>query len=300
MHLWQIVAVQDGLVTRQQALGAGMTTAALRHATRPGGTWQRLAPGVYATFTGRLTARQRLQAALLYAGPDSVISGTHACQAHGLTYVPEPGPITVRVPASRQVTARAGLVIVRTRRMPKKRLTQGLPVVEVDRAVLDVCARLTSLNQVRALMCESVQRGLTTPERLADELGQSSGRGTRLARQTVRDLLAGCRSAPECELSDVLARSRVLPEPRRNVPLPDMPDVTPDAWWPEARLVVEVDSVEHHQLGLTPEETQQRHARLAAAGWMVIPVSPRRIREDPAGVLREIEAAFRARLASAV
>ncbi len=296
MQLTDVVARQDGLVTRQQALAAGMSESAIRHAIRPGGRWQRVTRGVYATFTGRLTPRQRLQTALLHAGPGSALSGAYACRAHGLRYVPAQAPITVLVTNDRQPGSLRGLSIIRVRRMPRVRLIAGLPVVDPARAVLDACLVMTSLRDVRALVCESVQRGATTPELLAEAVQLGPRRGLRLTRRAVADVQAGCRSAPECELNDLLAGSPVLPEPRRNTPLPDVAGVVPDFWWVEARLIVEVDSREFHQLGTAPEATQRRHARLAASGWVVLPISPRRIRDDPAGVLRDIEAAYLAAL----
>ena len=110
-------------------------------------------------------------------------------------------------------------------------------------------------------------------------------------------MLAGCRSAPECELRDLVRSSRLLPEARWNTPLPELPGVVPDAWFEAARLVLEVDSVEHHAYGLAPEHTQHRQAQVAAAGWTVVPIGPRRIRREPQVLLAEIEAAFRFGLA---
>lgn len=276
-----------------------MSDAAIRHATRPGGRWQRLRPGIYASFTGTLTDRQRLRAALLHGGVDAALSGADACRAHGLRYVPDGQPITVLVPNERQIISLTGVRVVRVRQLPRIRYRSGLPMADIPRAVLDLCSCLVTLRDVRAVVCECVQRGRTTPQRLEAELGRFPTRGSRLARRAIDDALLGSRSAPECELHDILARSRLLPAPQRNVALPDVAGIVPDAWWLEARLIVEVDSVEHHQLGLGPEYTQRRHAALAAAGWVVLPISPRRIREDPQGVLREIEAAYLAGLARA-
>lgn len=297
MDLATTLATQDGIITRAQALQSGMSDAAIRHAIRPGGPWQRLRSGLYASFSGALTDRQRLQAALLHGGPDAALSGADACRAHGLRYVPGDMPITVVVPNNRQVVSLAGVRIIRVRRPPRVRFVSGLPMVEIDRAVLDLCSCLRSLRDVRAVVCECVQRGRTTPQRLGLELDRFATRNSRLARRAIADVTLGCRSAPECELNDIVRRSLLLPAPRLNVALPDVAGVVPDAWWPEARLIVEVDSVEHHQMGLTPEKTQRRHAALAAAGWVVLPISPRRLRDDPVGVLREIEAAYLAGLA---
>jgi very-short-patch-repair endonuclease len=76
-----------------------------------------------------------------------------------------------------------------------------------------------------------------------------------------------------------------------NQPLPGADDLIPDGYIEEVRLVLEVESMEHHQFGDAPERTERRRARLASLGWRVYPVSPRRLRESPAAVLAEIEAA---------
>jgi very-short-patch-repair endonuclease len=291
-----VVAAHDGLLTRAQALAAGMTDAALRHACRPGGCWQRLDRGVYATFTGALTARQQAYAAVLSGGSGAVLSGAYACRAYGLRYVPAIEPPLVLVPVTSRGRASALARLQRSTRTAAVRTLDGIPLVGVEQAVLDTAAQSRSLQNVRALVCDSVQQRLTTPQRLAAALADAPRRHTRLARLAVADVAAGCRSAPECELRDLIRRSRLLPEPRWNVPLPILPDVTPDAWFEQVRLVLEVDSAEHHAGGLAPEQTQRRHARIAAAGWTLLPISPRRIRREPQPLLLEIESAYRALL----
>jgi len=91
---------------------------------------------------------------------------------------------------------------------------------------------------------------------------------------------------------DLVSRSRVLPEPRWNQPLPNYPRLVPDACWPEARLVVEVDSRSWHGFGDAPERTERRRALLAELGWRVLPIAPARIRREPEAALMEIEAAY--------
>jgi len=65
------------------------------------------------------------------------------------------------------------------------------------------------------------------------------------------------------------------------------------------RLIIEVDSVEHHGLGDGPEWTSRRRVALIADGWTVLSVSPRRIREDARVLLGEIEAVHRRLAATA-
>jgi hypothetical protein len=177
-------------------------------------------------------------------------------------------------------------------------MVSGLPVAPVERAVVDALRRSVraasapSLRETRALVCEAVQRRLTTPERLSAEVAAAPRNGTALLRRALADVTAGCWSAPECEIRDLARSSHLLPDPIVNTPLPGLEDITPDGWWREARLAYEVDSAEHHRYGLSPEHTQRRHARTASAGWRVMPISPHRIRSDPHGLLREMEAAY--------
>lgn len=276
-----------------------MTVAAVRHALGAGGAWQRVLRGVYATFTGELRSRHLVRAALLRTGPEAAISATFACRSYGLRYVPA-GPLIALVPAHVQRSCSPAALTFRVRTMPRTRSVRGVRVVEPDRAVIDACRGATSLRDVRALLCESVQSGLSTPDGIADVLGDARWKGSGLVRRALRDAGAGCRSAPECELRDVILKSEVLTEPRWNQPLPGdvSPPVIPDACWPEAGVVVEVDSVEWHRGGDAPEMTERRRAQYAALGWTVVPISPRRLREEPAAVLGEIERAVLAGLAA--
>ncbi|HEY9377072.1 MAG TPA: hypothetical protein VIQ02_08270 [Jiangellaceae bacterium] len=164
---------------------------------------------------------------------------------------------------------------------------------------LDAFRRHRLLQDVRALLCEVVQRRHCSVDDLLAELAAAPQPGTALAHRALDDVIAGCRSTAECDLRDVIRPTPALPEPRWNQPLPGFPSLFPDACWPEARLVVEVDSVEWHQFGDAPEKTARRHALYAALGWRVFPVSPHRLRNDGAQVRRELVAAYRSGLANA-
>lgn len=286
-----IIRAQNGLVARKQALSAGMSPPAVRHALGPTGAWQKVVPGVYATFTGPLADEHRLRAAMLRAGTDATLTGAQACRRYGMTYVPRGAVIEILVPHRTNRTANPLAKVTRVSVMPRTRTVRGVRVAAPERAALDAARRAGTLQDVRAVLCEVVQRRLATADRLAAEIDRVDRRGMAKARRAVDDLLAGCRSAPECELRDLVRTSAVLPEPVWNQPLPGADDVIPDGYIDEARLVLEVDSMEHHQIGDKPEFTERRRARLASLGWRVYPVSPRRLRDEPAVVLAEIEAA---------
>jgi hypothetical protein len=151
-------------------------------------------------------------------------------------------------------------------------------------------------------MCEVVQRNRCSVDDLAAEVSKAKRAGTAVPRRVVDDIRAGCRSGPECEMRDVVRSSRTLPEPRWNQPLPGYAGLTPDACWPEARLVVEVDGKEWHGFGDAPARTEERRALYAQLGWIVVPVSPMRLRQEPVFVRAQLDAAYVSglRLAGAV
>ena len=62
-------------------------------------------------------------------------------------------------------------------------------------------------------------------------------------------------------------------------------------------MVCEVDGKAWQGFGDAPEKTEERRAIYAQLGWIVVPVSPMRLRRDPAAVRRQLEAAYRAGLA---
>lgn len=86
MEVLRIAAARDGMITRSQAPAAGMSIGALRHAVRLGGPWQRVLPGVDATFSGPLQDIHRLRTAELVVGAHGMITGPWACRWWGLRY----------------------------------------------------------------------------------------------------------------------------------------------------------------------------------------------------------------------
>src|SRR6202034_665389 len=88
-NLRGLAADQAGVVTRQQALEAGMSDGAIVAKIRFG-RWQRVHFGVYAPFTGRMTRDAQLWAAVLAAGPGAQLSHETAAEINRLTDRPSP------------------------------------------------------------------------------------------------------------------------------------------------------------------------------------------------------------------
>jgi very-short-patch-repair endonuclease len=293
---WTVVRAlaeqQRGLVTRTQWLAAGLDPTQVRRAVA-GGRWQRLVRGVYLVHGGEATPTQRQLAALLYAGPRSQLTSRGALVLYRVRYLPaDDGLVHVLVPATSGLTGGGFVRVHRTHHLPRARLREGLDCSPVEQAALLLCRDVAGLQDVRALLSELVQRKLTTVGRLSAALERAPSDGSALARRVLGELAAGCRSAPECELRDIVLASRLLaPGVRWNHRVRAGGRwYVADACWPHLRLIVEVDSIEHHGLGDGPEYAARRRLALTVDGWTVVSVSPRRIRQDAAGLIAELEA----------
>jgi very-short-patch-repair endonuclease len=299
--LW-LLAHQRGVVARAQALESGMSEDGLRHRIRTGGPWQRLLPGVYLATTGQSTREQRQIAAILYAGPSSLITGRAALRACGIGG-PETEMIDVLIPAERQRASQRFVAIHRTRRMPQQSFVDGpIRYVPAARAVADAVRGLTKLSDARTVVASAVQMRRCSIAQVADELRNGPHRGSALLRTVLAEVAVGVRSTAEGDFLALIRRSG-LPRPLFNARL--LQDGVllgiVDAWWPEASVAVEVDSREWHLLPSHWDDTMRRHARLIAAGVGVIHVSPRQIRTEPDRIVGNIaDALLRGRPAAGI
>ena len=272
-----------------------MTQRALEYRIRVGGPWQRLLPGVYLAVTGSPDAAQKEIAALLYAGPGSVLTGPAALRRHGLR-APGDGMIDVLVPSGRRRKDAGFVRICYTTRMPKWVCgDRGLvSFTQVDRAVADTARQLTSLRDVRAIVADAVQNGLCSIGCLDRELGNGPVQGSARLRLALAEVAVGVRSTTEGDLHDLIKRAR-LPMPIFNPRLYLEADflAMPDCWWPEAGVAAEVDSREWHLSPAHWRRTIERHARMTASGILVLHFTPAQIRNEPAKVAATIRDALR-------
>ena len=288
---------QHHLVSRRQALASGMSRDAVLHRVRPGGPWQRMLPGVYLALTGTPTADQKDMAALLYAGPASIITGRAALRGLRISRR-EPAVIDVLIPATHRRQAAGFAVIHQTHRMPRLMVTEGqrryaLPA----RAVADAAREVTSLADARVIVASAVQQNRCTLDQLIAELTGGRRNNTAMFRRALNEVTEGIRSIAEAEFRDLIRRAG-LPLPKFNERL-CRPDGTliaiADAWWPQARVAAEVDSREWHLSPADWEATMRRHNEMTRHGIQVLHFSPGQIRSEPRSVTTAIAGALRQR-----
>jgi hypothetical protein len=285
---------QLAVVSRGQLLALGMTDNIMQYRVRRDGPWQALLPGVYLGVSGTPSLRQKEMAALLYAGPDSLITGPVALLHHSIRSEPNLDLIDVLVPIERQRSSAGFARLHRTARMPVRSASSGpVRLTLVPRAVADTTRQLTSLRAVRAVVADAVQLGRCTLGELATELRNGPIKGSAMFRSVLAEVADGIRSTAEGDLRDLIKTAQ-LPMPLFNpsLYLGDTFLAKPDAWWPDAGVAAEVDSREWH---LSPDHwdrTRRRHTLMGAVGIVPLHFSPHDIRATPATVIKRIKDAL--------
>jgi very-short-patch-repair endonuclease len=252
-------------------------------------------PGVYGAHGQLLTAPQRENAAVLYAGSGCVITGFAALRRHGLR-VPMLESVDVLIPANTRRLSVGSVQIHRTIRMPERPWElDGINWAPPARALADAVRAQMEFRDARALVADAVQHGRCTVKQLALELAAGPRQGSGALRAALEEVADGVKSVAEGDLRKLINNGR-LPVPLYNPRLfvGDAFLAMPDAWWAEAGVAVEVDSREWHLSPADWERTQARHAAMSAHGILVLHYAPRRIRTDGAAVLAEIRAAIEA------
>ncbi|HUC27716.1 MAG TPA: hypothetical protein VMA73_33880 [Streptosporangiaceae bacterium] len=288
-----IFSKQHGLVARRQALACAMTAKALRYRTRPDGPWQVVLPGVYANERGRLSEKQRAVAAFLYSGRGIAITGTAATAFHGLR-APRDEFVDVLVPLHYR-RSDAGFVRLRcTSIVPGVTFQDGVvSYVALDRAIADAVRQFSQMSEVRDLVASAVQRGKVDVWQLARELDLGPKQGSARLRLALAEVSDGVRSVAESDLRLIIRQFR-LPAPLYNPRL--YVDgkflASPDAWWPDKAVAVEVESKAWHLSPADWERTLARRALMAAEGIVVVPLPPSKLRTAQPQVAKELRAAL--------
>ncbi len=214
-----LLATQDGVVSRRQLLDAELTQAHLDTLLRR----RELVvahPGTYLTHTGTPTWSQRSWAAILYAGR-SALHLDSALHQPGKDAPPK-GPIHVAVDWSRRVAPRTGIRIHRVRGLAEKvQWNLSPPRVRLEVAAVEVAHRAADDLGAISALASLVGSRRTVAARLQLEIER---RG-RLRRRTLLtglldDLDRGTHSVLEHGYLVRVLRPHGLPEPSsRQVPV---------------------------------------------------------------------------------
>ena len=279
--LAELLERQYHVITRRQSAKYGITDSGLRHRLRPGGDWQKILPGVYSTLTGPVTQDQKQMAALLYAGPEAVLTGAWAVRRYHLECAGL-NEIHVLVPQKVRVKSFSYVQVQRTSRMPADvRSIKGIKFAPLVRAVGDAARMMLRRDDVQSLVCAAVQKGRCSLDDLIVELKEGPTVGSALLRAALAELTAGIRSEAERDLKVRIDHSD-LEQPMYNARL-YLLDGTflgmVDTWWQRASVAGEVDSLQYHMTARDYQETVDRHNRITGAGVRLLHFLPMDIKQ---------------------
>jgi Transcriptional regulator, AbiEi antitoxin len=291
--LAEIADIQAGVVTASQAVASGLSEELLR--SRVGqGRWQRIHRGVYATFSGELSRRAQLWAAVLSAGPGAMLSHRSAAELQGLTDEPSQ-VIHVTVPTKRRVRgSTADVVIHRSGRAARVAHPAATPPrTKVEETILDLVEATRSKDEAVGWITRGLGRRLTTADRLGSALaGRSRIRWRAVLTELLSQDLAGTQSVLEWRYVRDVERPHHLPAAERQASFRQGGrSGYRDALYRRFGLAVELDGRLAH-----PAEQKWRDARrdnIAAAGgittlrfgWQDVTTRPCEVAAQVAAVL---------------
>jgi hypothetical protein len=243
-RIQQLLAGQDGVISRRQALRLGATPADLRRLVRRR-VWARVHPGVFVDHTGPLTWRQRAWAAVLLAAPSALCAESALRAAHGPGQRghDDQGPIHVAIDRSRTVVTPPGVTAHRLVDLDDRvQWNLAPPRLRVEEAVLDVAAGAVDDFAAIAVLSDAVQSRRTTAPRLR----QTLERRNRIARRelltsVLDDVSTGACSALEHAYLNRVERPHRLPVAGRQVRASSRGPIYRDVVYVRLGLAVELD-----------------------------------------------------------
>jgi len=287
-----LLYLQSGVISRAQAIGAGMPGHVIDGKLRSG-RWRQLDFAVYSAFTGPAPREAVLWAAVLRAGPDAVLSHRSAAELYGLASPAR--VIHVTIPAQQRLRCAPGLVVHRSARLGQARNPALLPPrTRIDDTVLDLVEAAATLDDAFAWLGRAVGHGLTTESRLRAAMeARPRIRWRAGLRVALADLQSGARSVLEFRYVRDVERAHGLPPARRQARTTSGSRTCYlDNLYEEAEVAVELDGQASH-----PVEDRwldiYRDNRHASSGlltlrysWADISLRPCQVAQQVADVLK--------------
>ena len=224
-------------------------------------------------------------AAVLAYGPDAVLSRRTAAALWG--FGQSSYKIDVTTPHGKR--GRAQIRAHRAKLHPEDRTVRdGIPVTSVARTILDLAAQL-AIDPLTNLVEEADRKQLFDLKALDRAIARRP-RAAGVAR--LRAVLSVYRDRGSADTRSRLERSfrrliaaAGLPEPQFNVLVAG---ITVDVWWPQWRLVVELDGEPYHTTPSAFESDRIRDATLQKADIRVLRVTGDRLDNAPGAVLDDV------------
>jgi very-short-patch-repair endonuclease len=285
--------VQHGVVTRRQLIALELHPRAIDRRIAAG-SLHVLFRGVYSVGDHALPPLGRLAAAVYATGGGAVADRRSAGALHCLRqYDGEP-----------EVVARPGTkphdgIRMRQSKLQSDEITvvHGIPVTTVARTLLDLGSLGDDIVDKAVRQAEFLRVfDLAEVSRLLDRYPRR--RGTAHLRRAIQAFAeSDIRTRSDMEDAfHALVLDANLPRPEVNgtVELGEA-TIEADAIWRDAKLIVELDGRQAHTTRHAFETDRERDRLAALAGWLVVRITWRQLRDEPMRIVNDLRRLLRAR-----
>ena len=284
-----IIARQDGLIQRQQAIRAGMTPGQIRHRVTTG-RWQVVHPGVYQSTDHNATSASRLRAAGLWAGDHAFLSGHAAAWWWGLT-PKAPAIVELVVPRRQNYRSRPGTRVIRRdlhwadRSSVRAARVTGL-------ALSALCGAVALGDEGAAVLDHALQVRVGFAEVRAAHYRTLGIRGSERAGELLRAAADGSAAVSERLFIGLLTSSAIRGWRVNYVWNPPHDERSIDIAFVRERLAIEIDGWAWHH---SPDRFQRDRTKqndLMLAGWTVLRFTWFDLTSKPELVIHEVKRAL--------
>lgn len=264
-----LLSVQEGIIGRAQAMRVGFSDRQIAHRVRSG-RWQRVYPGVYATFSGSLSRNAQLWAAVLWAGEGAMLSHETAAEVQGIIDSPFGNRIHITVPLRRrpaQLRSARGITVHRSDQSQAQFLGPfNLPRTRIEDTVLDLVAVAPDFNRAYTWISRAVSRRLVTASGLRAVLAtRQRVRWREWLNDSFEESHDGIHSPLERRYVSDVESAHGLPksqhQARRQI---NGKAHYKDSWYPDYRIAVEIDGPAYHQYERVQRDKDRDNVNLAA------------------------------------
>jgi Transcriptional regulator, AbiEi antitoxin len=287
---------QAGVITRAQAIAAGMTRHAV-YARLASGRWQRLHAGVYATYSGPLARESQLWAAVLGARPGAVLCHQTAAELHGLLEPRKGGAIHVMAPRGREVAPMSGVVVHYARRVDAARHPAlEPPRTRLEETVLDLAETERTATGAISWILDACASRRTTPDRLLGAMAaRPRVRRRKILLAALGDARIGVQSILEHGYLYRVERPHGLPagthqRRTRSAESSRYEDVR----YEEYGVIVELDGQQAHPDGERWRDTRRDNSN-ASSGLITLRYTYADVMERPCEIADEVARALASR-----
>lgn len=304
-----LAAAQRGLVTREQALAAGMERWTIANALASG-TWVEVRRGVYRWAASPESWHQQALAACIGRVRAAAVSHRSAGFLHGLLpTAPERLEVVVPYGSAREGLSRIACVHRIQQPLAKGDVVKidGLPVTSLPRTIADLAAVLAppALPELvdRAMRSRPSDHGRTWLTQAIEEAARAR-RGARALRTATAPWVVGGRGARQLQsvleaqvLRLLLAAAVPPPRCQFEVLLTAGARCYLDFAWPAEKVALEVDGYAFHSDRGAFDHDRVRGNRLLAAGWQVLHTTAGEVRSRPQEIVTAVRGTLAARAA---